>query len=337
MDVSFDWNTVVLEHPFVVAHTVVDTINTLRCTLDAGGCAVGRGVSTFGPWADTAAVLLRRGEAAVAEMLESRTTFTSLSEVATFGVKLLRSGRAPAGLCAAVEMAALDLVCQAAEVPLSELLGTPASAVLPILATVSVGALDTVAASGRMKVKVDNATVDQHLDCLAVLAEESEFIVFDGNRSLDDARFDALASAVAGRGQVFFEDPTATPATWTKIVDMPEPVLIEDESVHCVRTAALALNRGHGINIKALKLGGVLPARDCLAHARDAYPRQPRMLGCFVEEPEMIALSATVCADLAHIVDLDGHLLLASGARVPANEALEVNGSWVGLPTLTPS
>lgn len=334
MDVRFDWTTTTLNRPFVVAHTVVDRIDTVRCTLDAGEHGIGRGVSTFGPWTDPAAAQLRRGESAIVHILEPHATFTTLSEVAACSAALLGSGDIPPGLCAAVEMAALDLICRAADVPLSEFFGSPTSAVLPILVTVSVGALDTSAASGRVKVKVDNATIDRDLDLLVFLAQEAEFIVFDGNRSLDDARLSALARAVVGRTRVFFEDPTPTPSTWATVVDSLEPVFIEDESVHSPRTATSALRRGHGINVKALKLGGVIPARDCLEYARRVYPRQPRMVGCFVEEPEMIALSAAVCADSANIIDLDGHLILTSATHIPANEELKVNGSWVGLPKL---
>ncbi|MFM9379100.1 enolase C-terminal domain-like protein [Gordonia sp. VNK21] len=337
MKVTFDWTAATLEHPFVVSHTVVDTIETVRCTIDAGAYGVGRGVSTFGPWADTTVTSLRRGETVTAETLECLTTFVDVTDVTAFGARLRRSGEVPAGLRAAVEMAALDLVCQASELPLAEILGAPESAVLPILTTVSVGALDSATARGRLKVKVDNATVDLHLDRLAVLAEESELIVFDGNRSLDDSRFAALARAIAGRGQVYFEDPTATPATWATVAPSPDSVFIEDESVHCAADATSALRRGHGINIKALKFGGVLSARDCFEYARHTHPHQPRMVSCFVEEPEMIALSATVCGGYADIVDLDGHRILASTEAVTANAALEVNGSWVGLPILASS
>lgn len=334
MKVTFDWTTAILERPFVVSHTVVERIETLRCTIKAGVHGTGCGLSTFGPWAHRPVALLRRGEAVIADTLKPLMAFAGIPEVAAFGALLRRSGEVPAGLCAAVEMAALDLVCRAAEVSLAKILGNPESAVLPILTTVSVGALDTTTARDRIKVKVDNATVDRHLDHLADLAEKSELIVFDGNRSLDDSKFVALARAVAGHEQVLFEDPTANPTTWATVFPSPKPIFIEDESVYSADTAASALRRGHGINIKALKFGGVLPARDCLEHARHTHPQQPRMVGCFVEEPEMIALSATVCAGYADIVDLDGHRILSSAEDSSVNAALEVNGSWVGLPML---
>jgi L-alanine-DL-glutamate epimerase-like enolase superfamily enzyme len=82
-----------------------------------------------------------------------------------------------------------------------------------------------------------------------------------------------------------------------------------DEDCHTLGDVASCAERGHGINIKLAKSGGIREAVR-MAHAARAL-RLGVMLGCMVESGLGIAAGAQV-ANLCDHVDLDGNLLLAA-------------------------
>jgi L-alanine-DL-glutamate epimerase-like enolase superfamily enzyme len=87
----------------------------------------------------------------------------------------------------------------------------------------------------------------------------------------------------------------------------PLPIYV-DEDCHTLADVAACAERGHGINIKLAKSGGIREAVR-MAHAARALGLGV-MLGCMVESGLGIAAGAHV-AGLCDHVDLDGNLLLA--------------------------
>jgi L-alanine-DL-glutamate epimerase-like enolase superfamily enzyme len=105
----------------------------------------------------------------------------------------------------------------------------------------------------------------------------------------------------------------------------PVPIFV-DEDCHTLTDVAACAERGHGINIKLAKSGGIREAVR-MAHAARALGLGV-MLGCMVESGLGIAAAAQI-ASLCDHVDLDGNLLLAhdpwpgvefsSGIQLPAD------------------
>jgi L-alanine-DL-glutamate epimerase-like enolase superfamily enzyme len=107
----------------------------------------------------------------------------------------------------------------------------------------------------------------------------------------------------------------------------PVPIFV-DEDCHTLADVAACAERGHGINIKLAKSGGIREA------VRMAYAARALglgvMLGCMVESGLGIAAGAHVASLMDH-VDLDGNLLLAhdpwpgvelrDGVQVPSERA----------------
>jgi L-alanine-DL-glutamate epimerase-like enolase superfamily enzyme len=89
--------------------------------------------------------------------------------------------------------------------------------------------------------------------------------------------------------------------------DSPLPIYV-DEDCHRLADVAACAERGHGINIKLAKSGGIREAVR-MAHAARALGLGV-MLGCMVESGLGIAAAAQIGSLCDHL-DLDGNLLLA--------------------------
>jgi L-alanine-DL-glutamate epimerase-like enolase superfamily enzyme len=108
--------------------------------------------------------------------------------------------------------------------------------------------------------------------------------------------------------------------------ESPLPVYL-DEDCHTLGDVAPCAERGHGINIKLAKSGGIREAVK-MAHAARALGLGV-MLGCMVESGLGIAAGAQI-ASLCDHVDLDGNILLADdpwpgvelrdGVQLPSTE-----------------
>jgi L-alanine-DL-glutamate epimerase-like enolase superfamily enzyme len=100
--------------------------------------------------------------------------------------------------------------------------------------------------------------------------------------------------------------PAGDPAGTQLKERSPIPIFL-DEDCHTLEDVADCALRGHGINIKLAKSGGVREAIR-MVHAARALGLQV-MLGCMVESGLGIAAGASI-ASLCDHVDLDGNLLL---------------------------
>ncbi|HVM16702.1 MAG TPA: dipeptide epimerase [Gaiellaceae bacterium] len=125
--------------------------------------------------------------------------------------------------------------------------------------------------------------------------------------SLDEAL--AALFELAGLGVEYCEQPLAAgdPGGADLRARSPLPIYL-DEDCHTLADVAACAERGHGINIKLAKSGGIREAVR-MAHAARALGLGV-MLGCMLESGLGIAAGAHV-APLCDHVDLDGNLLLA--------------------------
>jgi L-alanine-DL-glutamate epimerase-like enolase superfamily enzyme len=118
---------------------------------------------------------------------------------------------------------------------------------------------------------------------------------------------------LAADGRVeFVEQPLPAGArpedqAWLK-ARSPLP-LIADESCRLAGDVAACSPFFHGINVKLVKIGGLLAARAALREARALGLRT--MFGCMLESSLLISAAAHL-AGLCDYLDLDGHLLAAN-------------------------
>ena len=171
---------------------------------------------------------------------------------------------------------------------------------------------DPVPERGRLKVKLGGP---DDLDVLAALAKldpaEAEVIV-DVNRGWDEQAWLAVAGTLADvAALVALEDPVADPGLLPLVrTALPNVPVLLDEGIRTAADAEQAAARADGANVKLVKFGGLLAARDGLLRLRDRGARA--MIGCFVEPPRAIAYAAQLTG-LADWADLDGHLILDGG------------------------
>jgi L-alanine-DL-glutamate epimerase-like enolase superfamily enzyme len=109
----------------------------------------------------------------------------------------------------------------------------------------------------------------------------------------------------------------------------PIPIYV-DEDCHTLGDVAGCVERGHGINIKLAKSGGIREAVRMAAAARALGLGV--MLGCMVESGLGIAAGAQIASLMDH-VDLDGNLLLAEDPwrGVEFNDGVQLPAEAPGL------
>jgi L-Ala-D/L-Glu epimerase len=142
--------------------------------------------------------------------------------------------------------------------------------------------------------------------------------------TLDEAL--ELVPALAELGVEYCEQPLAAGDEGGAQLKerVPIPIYL-DEDCHTLADVAECARRGHGINVKLAKSGGIREAVR-MVHAARALGLGC-MLGCMIESGLGIAAGAAVASLFDH-VDLDGNILLAhdpwpgvifeGGAQVPA-------------------
>ena len=125
--------------------------------------------------------------------------------------------------------------------------------------------------------------------------------------TLDEAR-ESLAQ-LADLGVEYCEQPLPAGDDGSAVLKRVSAIpIFLDEDCHTLDDVAACERRGHGINIKLAKSGGIREAVR-MAHAARALGLGV-MVGCMLESGLGIA-AATQMASLCHHADLDGNLLLA--------------------------
>jgi L-alanine-DL-glutamate epimerase-like enolase superfamily enzyme len=234
---------------------------------------------------------------------------------------------------AAVDAALHDLQGKLVGRPVYQLLGLPRSGP-PTSWTIWLGEPDDMqrraeAVRGRfrrLKLKLGGRDGKDVERVRAVRAVADVPLQVDVNEawSLDEAL--ELVPELAELGVEYCEQPLAAGDEGGAQLKERSPIPIYlDEDCHTLADVAECARRGHGVNVKLAKSGGIREAVR-MVHAARALALGC-MLGCMIESGLGIAAGAAVASLFDH-VDLDGNILLAhdpwpgvlfeDGMQVPA-------------------
>ena len=219
------------------------------------------------------------------------------------------------------ELAVMDWVGESLGAPLYRLWDIDPAKMPPTSMTIAIDAPDRVRerareASGFRVLKLKLGGAQDHAMVNAVREVTDTPIRGDANEGFPD-RETAIREIewLASHNVELVEQPLPADRLedmmWLK-ARSPLP-LIADEAFLRSRDLSKLANAYHGINIKLVKCGGTLAARETITLARSHGLRV--MLGCTVESSLGIAAAAHL-APLADYVDLDGNLLIANDPYV---------------------
>lgn len=218
---------------------------------------------------------------------------------------------------AAIDAAIMDWVGKSKGVPLYRLYGADPTAMPPTSMTIAIDRPERVRERAReacdfpfLKLKLggdhDRAMVDAIRDVTDVP------IRGDANEGYPD-RETALRDIewLASQNVDLIEQPLAanTPEDMAWLKERSPLPLIADEALTSIDNLPDLAHAYDGINIKLVKSGGGLAAKETIEHARALG--MSVMLGSTIESSLGIAAAAHL-APLADFVDLDGSLLLAN-------------------------
>jgi L-alanine-DL-glutamate epimerase-like enolase superfamily enzyme len=231
----------------------------------------------------------------------------------------------------ALDCAFWDLEAKCAGRPVHALAGHGAPQPLTTAFTISLGPPDAMAqaaakASERALLKVKLGGADDPARILAVrqAAPRAELIV-DANEGWSGDDLARNLAACAQAGVTLVEQPLPAGRD-DALAHMARPLPVcADESVHATASLAALIGKYDAVNIKLDKAGGLTEA---LAMAQEAERLGfALMAGCMVATSLAMA-PAMLLAQRAHVVDLDGPLLLARDRP----DGLRYDGSLVYPP-----
>ena len=327
MELSYRTETLRLDAPFRISRSVDVTVDVVVVGLSANGTA-GYGEAQpqdhYGESIESACAFLEEA----AELLGDDPF--ALEEIgARFAA---RPGEAAAK--AALDAALHDLCGKLAGLPVWRLLGLPRTGP-PTSWTIWLGDPDDMARRAeqvrgfqRLKLKlggrdgldVERVRAVRSVTDLPLMVDVNEYWELD--EAIENAR------ALAGLGVEYVEQPLAAgdPGGPRLKAASPLPIYV-DEDCHTLADVAACTERGHGVNVKLAKSGGIREAIR-IAHAARSLGLGV-MLGCMIESGLGIAAGCVV-APLCDHIDLDGNLLLAEdpwegveladGVQVPSAE-----------------
>ena len=239
----------------------------------------------------------------------------------------------PAGAARnAVDCALWDLEAKQKGKRVWDLIGVPAPEPVVTAFTISLASPDQMRASAKkhsdrplLKIKLGTPDDMPRLEAVRVGAPNSQIIV-DANEGWSADVYRELAPHLMGLGVTMVEQPL--PAGDDELlgeIDRPLPVCA-DESCHDTSSLPDLAGKYDMINIKLDKTGGLTEALKLKKKAlKEGYKL---MVGCMVGSSLAMA-PATIIAQGADIVDLDGPLLLAEDREKP----LKFNEKGVHPPT----
>jgi L-Ala-D/L-Glu epimerase len=229
----------------------------------------------------------------------------------------LRSG-VPAPARCAVEMALLDRIGKRREKPLWELLELEAPANLPTAFTISIDAPDAMARMAKeitdypvIKIKLGSDDDESRVRAVREARPEARLFI-DANAGW---KFDEAVANLKWLAKYDIElieqpvakDEHAAMGELQKRTDVP---IVADESVQSLEDVEKLGAAGvRGVNVKLMKLGGILPAVRIIRRAREMNMKI--MLGCMIETSLGITAMAHL-SGLADWLDLDAPLLIGN-------------------------
>ncbi|MGP1255349.1 MAG: N-acetyl-D-Glu racemase DgcA [Kiloniellales bacterium] len=238
----------------------------------------------------------------------------------------------PAGAARnALDCAFWDLEAKQAGKRVWELAGLPAPGPLTTAYTLSLDTPDkmgAVAAANAerplLKLKLAGPEDLARVEAVRAGAPKAKLVV-DANEGWDAGSYAEIAPELARLGVALVEQPLPAGAD-AALADLPRPVpLCADESCHDRSSLPQLRGRYDMVNVKLDKTGGLTEALALVAEAEAAGFQV--MVGCMLATSLAMA-PATLPAQRAQVVDLDGPLLLTEDRDPP----LEIDGSLVQPP-----
>ena len=213
----------------------------------------------------------------------------------------------------ALDCALWDLECKQAGKAAWQLAGLQAPRPLTTAFTLSLDTPENMAAAARsaidrplLKLKLGRDGDEARLDAVRNAVPNARLIV-DANEGWSLHRLPGLLQHCAKVGVELVEQPLPA-ADDEALRDLQRAVPIcADESAHGLHGLASLLGKYDAINIKLDKTGGLTPALELAYAARNA--KLKIMVGCMLATSLAMA-PATLLAEFADYVDLDGPLLL---------------------------
>jgi L-alanine-DL-glutamate epimerase-like enolase superfamily enzyme len=292
---------------------------TLIAEIAAGGL-VGRGECT--PYA-------RYGESldSVRAQIES-----VASEIAAGADRPVLQALLPAGAARnAVDCALWDLEAKLAGVPAWALAGLPEPGPVTTAFTLSLGSVETMGQAAReaahhplLKLKLTGDGDLERVQAVRANAPASRLVV-DANEAWSISHLERFSPAFVDLGVELIEQPLKA-AEDGALQGFHSPIpLCADESCHDTASLEHCVGKYAMVNIKLDKTGGLTEA----LRLRDAARQRgfTVMVGCMVASSLAMA-PATLVAQGAEVVDLDGPLLLARDH----DPALRYDGATVWPP-----
>lgn len=246
----------------------------------------------------------------------------------------LQAALPPGAARNAIDCAFWDFEAKTANRRAYELAGLPPPRPLLTAFTVSIGSPDAMAQAARaaahrplLKIKLGQAGDPERIAAVRVAAPKVELIV-DANEGWNPENLAENLASCANAGVTLVEQPLPDGADGILSgLDRPLPVCA-DESARDRKSLTALVGKYDAVNIKLDKAGGLTEA---LAMAEEATRLGfSIMAGCMVSTSLSIA-PAHLIGQMAHVVDLDGPLLLAKDRE----DGLRYDGSLVYPPDHT--
>ena len=312
MRLTFIERTLRPKQAFTLSRERIDERRSVYVELDHDGL-IGRGegspIARYGETAESCLAALERMRDAVVDV--NPITYASLIR------SLWPLASLESAAMAAMDAAIMDWVGKSRKIPLYRLYGAEPAAMPPTSMTIAIDRPERVRERAEeahnfpiLKLKLggedDRAMVEAIRD---VTDRPIRGDVNEGypNREVALREIEWLAE----RNIELIEQPlpASRPDDMAWLKDRSPMPLIADEAFSGPETLSDIAEAYHGINIKLVKSGGALAARDAIREAR--RHGLSVMLGSTIESSLGIAAAAHI-APLVDYVDLDGNLLLAN-------------------------
>jgi len=320
-----------LRHTFTISRESQDVARVVIAEVDDGG-VTGIGEASPSAFYDEDVDSIRQALDGIRDWAQS-------ADLGAYRVFLEaaaeRLGNARAALCA-LDTAVFDQVTRRLGVPLHRLLGldpgrTPVSSFTIGIDTVErmVAKLHEARGYPVYKVKLG---MPGDIEIVRALRKETEATIrVDANCGWTASETIEKSHELKALGVEFIEQPLPPgelDAMQEVFAKSALPVIADESSV-VPRDVPKLPGRFHGINIKLVKCGGILPALRMVHLARTHGMRV--MFGCMIESSVAITAAAQI-GSLADYLDLDGNVLITNdpyrGVRNDAGRLVLPDG-WV--------
>ncbi len=332
MKLSFIQYDVHCTHPFGISRNTHETYPEIFVYLEKDGF-IGRGEASPSD---------RYGESAelILSILEKGITFPNKSKTPElFEANVLAQCQGIKALEMALSMAYLDWWTQSQNMPMKDFFGVEKNVGPFTSFTIAIGNVDLIPqkveeAEPYKILKVKLGTDHDKEIIHAIRAETDKVIRVDANEGWDLDTAVEMCSWLADNNVEFVEQPLPAEKLedTAKLKDKsPIPLFADENCLYPGNIPEIAF-AFDGINIKLMKCGSMLKAKQMVDMAREHDLKI--MLGCMVESSIGITAAAHISPMVDH-ADLDGHLLIDndpySGLRIKEGRVTIPDGNGLGV------